>query len=87
MPKALKVTEENLDYIINYGMELEFNLGDITYALEDAVSFDTTLYCITDGSKENNNITFTDMWAEDFNRIWKFKNAEDPTQFTEIERI
>ena len=87
MAQAILMTEENLDYIVAYGQALEFNLDYVKYALEDAADFGTTIYCITSGSKENNNITFTDMWKEDFDRIWKFKSTEDPTKFTEIERI
>ena len=87
MPKALKVTEDNLTYIIEYGKTLQFRLDDIKYDLEDTTLYGVDLYQITDGTAEDNNVTFTTMWGSDFFRYWKFKTAEMPTEFVEIEHV
>lgn len=87
MPRALKVTEESIDHIIAYGKALGFRLDDIRYDLEDACYNGRNLYQITDGTVAYNNVTFSNMIEPDFRHIWKFKTAEMPNVFVEIERV
>ncbi len=87
MPKALKVTEDNIEFIIEYGTLLQFNLRDVKDNREYYAEDGWNLYLITDGTVEHNNITFTEFPEVDFFRLWKFKTAEMPTQFVEIERV
>ncbi len=84
MPKALKVTEETLPFIISFADERQFNLR---YAHDDmiyAADFGATVYVITDKPDELDHVTFTTMWEQDFRRIWKFETTEDPHEFTEV---
>lgn len=87
MPKALKVTEKNIENIIAFGQTLDFNLGDIKYDLEDAADYGHDLYVVTDGTPENNNVTFTTIRSDDFSRLWKFTSPEMTTDFVKIERV
>jgi len=89
MPRALKVTEENTQYIIDYGMERQFNLQYITYSMDEEIALDSgeELYVITDGTVELDNVTFMTLISSDFFRNWKFKSAENPSEFVEIERV
>lgn len=87
MPKAIHVTEDNIDYILAYAKALEFDLSHIKdnmlYNREDG--WET--YLITDGTAKDRNVTFTEFVDADFNRLWKFKQMEDPNHFIPIERI
>lgn len=87
MPKALKITEDNLMLIINYGKTLQFNLDDIKYDFLDAIENSTHAYVITDGNPENSNVVFTTFNEESFVTLWKFKSAELSNEFVEIERV
>lgn len=87
MPKALKVTEESIDYIIRYAKKLQFDLEYIRDSVKDATDFGHELYVITDGTEENNNITFMTMWEDDFQQYWMFKYDELESIFAEIEHL
>lgn len=86
MPRALKVTEENLDKIVADAKMLKFNLDYLKDTL-DYYRECGNIYLITDGTPEDNNITFTTFTEPDFRHLWKFKSAEMPTEFVEIERV
>lgn len=87
MPKALKVTEETIDYIVDYaktrGFTLDYMRDNMEYHAEDGFE----LYCITDGSVELRNVTFSTFTHPDFFLTWKFSETENPTQFAKIERV
>lgn len=86
MPKAIKVTEKNIPDILVYAHKREFNLDNLSYSLEDTASYGQDLYLITDGTMENHNVTFTEMWSADFFRNWKFTNEQFEFDFAEIEK-
>ena len=87
MPKAIKVRMDNLWYIIQYGKDMNFNLTDIRdnakVAFEDGFEF----YVVTDGSLEENNVTFTNVYAGDFDVFWNWIGTPENYQFVECERI
>jgi len=89
MPKAVKLTEENIPHLIDYASKLQFNLD----YLQDEMSYNTEefgcdTYLITDGTPEENNVTFTAKPGIDFLHIWKFENPQEWTHgFTRIVRI
>jgi len=86
MPKAIFVTRQNIKYIIDYAAALDMNLSHLPdnfeYYREDGIS----IYVITDGTKELNNVTFTVMGQDDFERIWKFADTFCADYFVEITR-
>lgn len=86
MPKAIRVCEENLEFIIEYAKDRRLNLDYLKDTLEYNAEngFDTML--VTDGTPEQNNVTFTEMIEDDFNNSWKFAQAENPNHFVEIVR-
>lgn len=86
MPKALKITEETVDYAVTYARELGFDLTYLPYSMEDAADYGYDLYLITDGTSEKRNITFTTFGSDDFFRNWKFTTAENHSDFAEIEK-
>lgn len=87
MPYAMKVTEDNLALMIENAKVVGFDLSAVEYDLEEATSYGWSLYQITDGSTEYNNITFTTMHEPDFFHNWKFTVAELPNNFAKIERV
>lgn len=89
MPGAIKVTEETLPFIEKFGAAAQFDLSYMKYNLEDATYYGHELYLITDGDPARNNRTFTEMWDDDFFRIWKFTEGAPmfPTAFSPIEKL
>lgn len=87
MLKALKVRQDNLWYIMQYGKDLNMNLADIKDDFEVATEDGFDIYVLTDGSLEHNNVTFTTTYASTFFDYWKFTQKEEPYQFVEIEKI
>lgn len=88
MPRAMKVTAENLEAIIADAKTIGFNLGHIKDSLEYfGEEYDEDYYLFTDGTPARNNVTFNDMRSSDLFRNWKFATAETPNQFAEIVRI
>lgn len=88
MPKAIKVTEENIDYIVAYARLSQFDLSYVSDNAEDAATYGESIYVINDGKADLNNIVFTTFWSTDFFRIWKFAiETEDTTQFMETVKI
>jgi hypothetical protein len=86
MPKAVKVTEGNIDYIQEYaeefGVELESLYHDLQYNADDG--YET--YLVHEGTPEQHNVTFTELIDIDFYSRWKFCNDEPgPTEFTDCE--
>lgn len=93
MPRAIQVMPDNLDAINEFANARGFNLDYLPDELEDlklnrdiAKKADV-LMLITDGSIENNNVTFTTMCGEDFDQTWQYINTQSPTEFHEIERV
>ena len=87
MPKALKVRDDNIFVIVNYAKERGFDLSYIRDAYEDATEDGFEFYVMTDGTPEENNVTFTEFYGSDLGVLWKFKNKEQPYSFEEVERI
>lgn len=87
MPKALKVRPDNLWYIIAYGKDMNMNLTDIRDTFKLATEDGFEFYVITDGSLEDNNVTFTTSYASTFFDYWKFTKEEQNYEFVEIERV
>ena len=87
MPKAIKVQDFNVAYIIQYGANLEFDLSYIGDNMDYNAADGFETYLITDGSNEDRNVTFTAFAGPDFHAIWKFAEPEDKYHFTPIERV
>lgn len=87
MPKAIRVRDDNIPMIVEYAKELGFDLRHLKDNLEYSDSYDEDLYLITDGTQENNNITFTEFSGTYFRSIWKFTQHENPNKFVPIERV
>jgi hypothetical protein len=87
MPKAIRVREDNITMIVEYAKKLYFNLDYLKDNMEYAAEFGENLYLITDGTSEDDNITFTTFQETDFRRLWKFTQHENPNQFVKIERV
>lgn len=87
MPKALKVTEATVDYIVDYAKVLGFDLTYLRDELEYHAEDGFELYCITDGNIEHRNVTFSTFIHPDFFRNWKFAETENHSLFTKIELV
>lgn len=87
MPLAVKLTKENVDFIIHLAEDEGF---DLTYLPSNmqlvAEDYGQALYLVKDGTVWKNNITYTDMWEADFNNLWKFADEENPEGFAQIIR-
>lgn len=87
MPKAILVTKQNIDFIMEYADNLGFNLDylpdNVEYNAEDGYA----TYLITDGTSEKNNVTFTEMTETGFYDSWKFADTFCADHFVEIERV
>jgi hypothetical protein len=87
MPRAMRITDANVEKVMVDANKIGFNLqhlsDEIWYNTQDG--FDT--YLITDGSVEDNNVVFTTHTENDFCGTWKFNDAEMKDQFVEIRRI
>jgi len=87
MPKAILVTKQNINFIIEYADNLGFNLDYLPYNVEDNADLGFGTYMITDGTPEKNNVTFTEMNNVDFNYTWKFADTFCADRFVEITRV
>jgi hypothetical protein len=93
MPKAIQVTKTNIDFIIKYADNLGFNLDYLHDSVQDLVLYRDVaglaevLYVITDGSSENQNVTFMTITGTGLGEYWTFAKPESPTKFVEIKRI
>lgn len=88
MPRAILLTEDNVDRIVEDAKKLQMNLShlrdNMRYNAEDG--FET--YLITDGDlNEYNNITFTEFTDAGFRSTWKFVHPESQKHFVKIERV
>lgn len=85
--KAIKVREDNIDYIVEYAREREMNLDYIKDNMEYNALDGVDTYVVTDEDPENPlHCTFTDMTDYTFRTHWKFKEHENPNIFVPIER-
>lgn len=75
MPYAVKVTVDNIDYIIDWMKQYNFNVEYIRDDLEYN-TYPGEFYAITDGSTSENNVTFTTMGSESFHDYWYFPYGE-----------
>ena len=87
MPKAIPVIEDNITFIVEYAKALGFNLDYIRDTMEYNAEDGYVTYLITDGTSENNNVTFTEMIEPDFNHNWDFTEQPSLTEFVNIERV
>lgn len=88
MPKALKLTETNVDRIVRDAKLLGFDLShlndEIICNTEDGFA---TILVTDGGERSTKNITYTALTDAGFHQSWKFTNAPVEDQFAEIERI
>jgi len=87
MPRAIRVDEDNLDFILLYGLILDFDLSHVTDDYILAAESGTETYLITDGTQQLKNVTFTTMQKEDFFNTWKFLDTEKRKMFVNIVRV
>lgn len=87
MPQAIKVLPENIDFIMEYGREREFDLSSTRDNAEYNAEDGYETYLITDGTPEDRNVTFTAMTETGFRDSWKFVEPENPNMFVKIERV
>lgn len=90
MPYAVRITEENVEELIDWGKSVHMNLDHIRYEFGEYLEFPTLgpRYLITDGTLARNNVTCTTMSSTSFFKIWKFRDEELPdTHFSEIEKV
>lgn len=84
MPRAIHLTEHNVDKIVEEAKSLGYSLSYLRDTIEYNAENGFDTYLVTDGASATNNITFTEFVDTDFHRIWKFAEAESPTEFVEI---
>lgn len=88
MPYAIQVTEDNFDFIKEFGHQSEFDLSyvydNMIYNKADGLG---ETYLITDGNMIDRNVTFTAMSEDGFRQSWKFVTPQRPDRFTKIERV
>lgn len=89
MPRAIKLTEENIPRIVEDAKKIHFDLSYLKNQMEDNHYYGWETYLITDGDNGggNKNITFTCFGDADFRRIWKFAHPENPHHFVKIVRV
>lgn len=88
MPKAIRITIENVEELIDWGKSVNMNLDHLRFEVEPEFPELGPNYLITDGRLVHNNVTCTVMSQADFLRNWKFEDEELPfTHFNEIEKI
>ena len=88
MPKAIRITADNVDELIDWGKSVHMNLDYLRYQVEPEFPELGPYYLITDGRLVHNNVTCTVTTQADFHRNWRFADEELPfTHFNEIERI
>ena len=88
MPKAIHITLDNVGIIMDAADSVGFNLEHLPDNLDDAASYNEELYLIMDGTQAEGNLTFTEFYGTDFNRLWRFtEKPKHHTFFAPIERI
>lgn len=88
MPNAIHITPENIGITIEGCDAVGFNLEHLLDSLEDATSYNEELFLIMDGTPDEGNLTFTELYGSDFNALWRFPNPpKHHTFFAPIERI
>jgi hypothetical protein len=88
MPRALKVTEKTRPYLVEEAAKFNLSVDDeLEGVIDESHEYKTAIYAITDVSPEGNCASFTEMWAADFFRTWKFVEAESDTELAEIVKL
>lgn len=88
MPKAIRITEENVDELIDWGKSVQMNLEHLRWAIEPEFPELGPNYLFTDGSLVQNNVTCTVFTQADLLRNWKFEDEELPfTHFNEMLKV
>ncbi len=87
MPYAIEVREDNIEFIVEYGREREFDLSYVRDNMEYNAEDGFGSYMLTDGTPEKRNVTFTMTTDAGFRQSWKFVEHENPNQFVKIERV
>lgn len=88
MPKAIRITAENVEELIDWGKSVQMNLDYIRYQVEPEFPELGPWYLITDGSLALNNVTCTVVTQAGLLQHWRFKDEELPfTHFNELEKI
>lgn len=88
MPKAVRIEEENVESLIEWGKSVEMNLSYLRDYVNPEFPRLGPNYLVTDGSLETNNVTCTIFCGADLLRIWKFVDgSSSPYRFSEIKSI
>ncbi len=88
MPKALKLTEDNVDQIVKDAKSLGFDLSYLRDEMMFQADYGWDVYLITDGGAGSiRDITYTALPDAGFHQSWKFANGEIANQFAEITRV
>ena len=87
MPKVVRIINENVEELIDWGKSVHMNLDHLRYEVEPEFPELGPNYLITDGRLVHNNVTCTVMSGAGFHSYWKFVDGELPeTHFSEIEK-
>ena len=87
MAQALRVTEEQLYYIIFLTDVLGYDICHLRDEFEVNADDGEETYLIMDGELRLQNVTHKIMTGTDFHNTWKFVNLQDDRKMTEIEHI
>ena len=88
MPKAIRITAENVEELIDWGKSVHMNLDHLRYQVEPEFPQLGFNYLFTDGRLVHNNVTCTVMTQADLLRNWTFEDEELPfTHFNEMKKI
>jgi len=86
MTYAVRVTPENLSYIISTAADWDRNLDYLEDTMLEYASYGQDCYVVFDGGFETDlPITFTEMTETDFRKYWRFVYTEK-TSFTIVDR-
>ena len=87
MVRAIKVTEENLTFIVQYAAAVNMDLSYLRDNVESNADFGWETYVVTDGTIKDNNVVFT-TWSEPgFRETWEFIEPETTIYWQDVIRV
>jgi hypothetical protein len=86
MLMALRLTEDNVDHIVEDAKQFQRNLEHLRDELEFNAEDGSETYLIKDHPKHLGSITYTTKTDEDFHAVWQFTNSEIPNHYAQITR-
>lgn len=88
MPRTVRIAEENVEELIDWGKSVHMNLDYLRYMVEPEFPELGPNYLITDGSLIKNNVTCTVVSRSGLLQHWKFADGENPINlFSVIEKV